>query len=82
MSVKQILDIEEDIKKLNIQGATNVAIATVEGMKIYIEESNIGQRDVFYNELVRVGNKLANARLNEPLARNAVRPRPAEKYVM
>ncbi|KKP55517.1 hypothetical protein A2436_00385 [candidate division WS6 bacterium RIFOXYC1_FULL_33_9] len=73
MSVKQILDIEEDIKKLNIQGATNVAIATVEGMKIYIEESNIGQRDVFYNELVRVGNKLANARLNEPLARNAVR---------
>ena len=41
MSVKQILEIEKDIKELNIQGATNVAIATLEGMKIFIEESNI-----------------------------------------
>jgi eIF-2B alpha/beta/delta-like uncharacterized protein len=73
MSVKQILDIERDIKNLNIQGATNVAIATVEGMKIFIEECNISKRDLFYNELKRVGEKLADARLNEPLARNAVK---------
>ena len=73
MSVKQILDIEKDIKDLNIQGATNVAIATVEGMKIFIEESNITDRELFYKELERVGYKLANARLNEPLARNAVK---------
>ncbi len=73
MSVKQILDIEKEIKDLNIQGATNVAIATVEGMKIFIEESNISDKEMFYKELERVGNKLANARLNEPLARNAVK---------
>lgn len=73
MSVKQILDIEKDIKGLKIQGATNVAIATIEGMKIFIEESNIPDRDAFYKELVRVGDKLANARLNEPLARNGVK---------
>ena len=65
MSVKQILDIEKDIKELNIQGATNVAIATLEGMKIFIEESNVSDKELFYKELERVGNKLANARLNE-----------------
>lgn len=73
MSVKQILDIEKEIKDLNIQGATNVAIATVEGMKIFIEESNITDKELFYKELVRVGDKLAKARLNEPLAENAVK---------
>jgi eIF-2B alpha/beta/delta-like uncharacterized protein len=73
MSVKQILDIEKDIKELNIQGATNVAIATLEGMKIFIEESNVSDKELFYKELERVGNKLANARLNEPLARNGVK---------
>jgi len=73
MSVKQILDIEKDIKDLNIQGATNVAIATVEGIKIFIEESNISEREVFYKELIRVGEKLSNARENEPLARNAIK---------
>jgi len=73
MSVKQILEIEKDIKELNIQGATNVAIATLEGMKIFIEESNISDKEMFYKELERVGYKLANARLNEPLARNGVK---------
>lgn len=73
MSVKQILDIEKEIKDLNIQGATNVAIATVEGMKIFIEESNIADKELFYKELIRVGDKLAQARLNEPLAENAVK---------
>jgi ribose 1,5-bisphosphate isomerase len=73
MSVKQILDIEKDIKELNIQGATNVAIATLEGMKIFIEESNISDKQAFYTELKRVGEKLANARENEPMARNAIK---------
>ncbi len=73
MSVKQILDLEKDIKDLNIQGATNVAIATLEGMKIFIEESNITDKELFYKELERVGFKLANARENEPLARNGVK---------
>ncbi len=73
MSVKQILDIEKDIKDLNVQGATNVAISTLEGMKIFIEESNITDKEVFYKELERVGYKLANARENEPLAKNGVK---------
>ena len=73
MEVKKVLKIEKDIKDLNIQGATNIAIATLEGMKTFIEESEVTDSDVFYNDLIEVGNRLANARLNEPLARNGVK---------
>lgn len=73
MNVKKILDIEKDIKDLNIQGATNVAIATLEGMKTFIQESEIENPNVFYNEVIKVGKRLANTRENEPLARNGVR---------
>ena len=41
----QIKKIYEDIKNLNIQGATNVAISTFEGMKIYIETSREGSNE-------------------------------------
>ena len=73
MEIKKILEIEKDIKDLNIQGATNVAIATLEGMKTFIEQSDISEIELFYNELITVGNRLADARLNEPLARNGVK---------
>ena len=72
MDIQKILGIEKDIKDLNIQGATNVAIATLEGMKIYIYESEQSDPDLFYKELMEVGQRLANARENEPLARNGV----------
>ncbi len=73
MEIKKILDIEKDIKELNIQGATNVAIATLEGMKTYIQESETRDSSLFYKEFLEVGNRLANARSNEPLAKNGVR---------
>jgi len=73
MEIPKILEIQKDIKELNIQGATNVAIATLEGMKTYLEESDISDMEVFYNEFVEVGNMLATTRLNEPLAKNGVK---------
>jgi eIF-2B alpha/beta/delta-like uncharacterized protein len=73
MDIKQVLQIEEDIQKLNIQGATNIAISVLEGMKIYLRESSLGDPNLFYNEFIDTGNRLANARMNEPLARNAVK---------
>lgn len=73
MDVKKILEIEQDIKNLNIQGATNVAIATLEGMKTFIQETDINDPELFYNETINVGKRLSNARENEPLARNGVR---------
>lgn len=73
MDIQEINRIEKDIKDLNIQGATNVAIATLEGMKIYINKSRVSDGSIFFNEFFEVGNTLANARLNEPLARNGVK---------
>ena len=67
--VKKIYD---DIQKLNIQGATNVAISTFEGMKIYLEQSKETDSEKLLSELGRVGWDLALARDNEPLARNGV----------
>ena len=67
--IKQIYD---DIKNLNIQGATNVAIATLEGMKVYIEVSKENDKEAFYKELLEVGRELSLARENEPMARNGV----------
>lgn len=73
MDVKKILEIEKDIKDLNIQGATNVAIATLEGMKTFIQESEIKDVEVFYKTVIEVGHRLSTARENEPLAKNGVK---------
>lgn len=70
---KEINTIYEDIKNLNIQGATNVAIATFEGMKKYISISNVVKPEDFFSEFFEVGRKLSNARSNEPLAKNGVK---------
>lgn len=64
--------IEKDIKDLKIQGATNICISTFEGMKIYISKSEVGDKETFIKEFFEIGNKLANTRENEPLARNGV----------
>ncbi len=64
--------IYNDIQKLNIQGATNVAISTFEGMKLYIELSKVKDSKEFLHELFEIGDALAHARDNEPLARNGV----------
>lgn len=68
----EIKKIYDDIKKLNIQGATNVAIATLEGMKMYELISKETDKEVFYKELIEVGTELSLARENEPMARNGV----------
>ena len=68
----EIQKIYDDIQKLNIQGATNIAIATFEGMKLYLELANVKDKSEFMIEFEEVGNSLAHARANEPLARNGV----------
>ncbi len=64
----------EDIKKIKIQGATNVAIATFEGIKLFIESH---ERDcpveVLISDIEKKGISLAEARPNEPLAKNGLR---------
>jgi len=69
----QIDKIYEDIQKLNIQGATNVAIAVFEGMKLYLSSTRETDKQKIYDEFFEVGGKLATARPNEPLAKNGVK---------
>ena len=68
----EIEKIAEDIKGLKVQGATNVCIATFEGMKLYLELSKTQDLEILKDEFFGVGEQLANARPNEPLARNGV----------
>ncbi len=64
----KIEKIKKDIKSITIQGATNVALSTLEGVKIAVES---GIKDHY--KLQMIGEKLAYARPTEPLAQNAIR---------
>jgi len=70
MDLKQYKTVEEiarDIKSIRIQGATNVALATLEGMRIEFEQAGK------IKNVLRIGTLLANTRTNEPMARNSVK---------
>ena len=69
----EIDKIYKDIKDLNIQGATNVAIATIEGMKLYADISSVQEKNLFYKGFFEVADMLSHARANEPLATNGVK---------
>ncbi len=69
----QIDKIYEDIQNLNIQGATNVALSTFEGMKLYLSLTKETDKQKIYDEFFNVGDRLSKARPNEPLAKNGVR---------
>lgn len=69
---KEVEKIIEDVKNLKIQGATNVCIATFEGMKLYLELSKAEELQSLAEGFFSCGEELANARPNEPLARNGV----------
>lgn len=68
-----IEDIYNDIKSIKIQGATNVAIATFEGIKIYLQNAGSELDSDIFEKVLSVGNKLAFARPNEPLAHNGLK---------
>ncbi|MHC1716992.1 MAG: translation initiation factor eIF-2B [Candidatus Dojkabacteria bacterium] len=68
----EIEKIYEDIKKLNIQGATNVCLATFEGMKMYLQVTKETEKAKLFEEFFSIGDRLARVRENEPLAVNGV----------
>ncbi|MBI2356603.1 translation initiation factor eIF-2B [Candidatus Dojkabacteria bacterium] len=70
---QNIEDILKDIKSVKIQGATNVAIATFEGIKLYLQNVGSNLDSDIYEKAISVGSKLAYARLNEPLAQNGLK---------
>lgn len=70
--IEKIQKLQRGIESVEVQGATNVALATLEGMALATE---IREGDLLEN-VESVGFDLSTARENEPLARNAV------KYVL
>lgn len=69
---KTIEQLENDIRTIKIQGATNVALAVVRGMEI-VSETYDSTPEIFLKNILDIGNRLATTRVNEPLARNAVK---------
>jgi ribose 1,5-bisphosphate isomerase len=71
---KEIEQIIKDIEAIKIQGATAVAEASFEGIKIFLDQYDREvHRDVFVADVEKMGLKLVNARPNEPLARNGLK---------
>jgi len=70
---KSVDEIVNDIKDIVIQGATNVAIATVYGLILHCSSITFKDWSEFYSNVEEIGKRLAYARKNEPLAQNALR---------
>ncbi|UCF44972.1 MAG: S-methyl-5-thioribose-1-phosphate isomerase, partial [Candidatus Bathyarchaeota archaeon] len=61
------------IRKLEVQGARNVAIAAIKALEALAEETRAGTRKEFMKELSEAKATLFASRATEPLMRNAVR---------
>jgi ribose 1,5-bisphosphate isomerase len=68
--IQQIID---DIASIKIQGATNVALATFAAIEEWAKKTDITDWEIFKDKAATYANMLANARPNEPLAKNGVR---------
>lgn len=68
---RKIRKIHEEIEALEVQGATNVAIATLKGIQVALK-SRLSRNGNLLENMTKVGNYLAYARPNEPLAQNGV----------
>jgi ribose 1,5-bisphosphate isomerase len=65
--------VAERIRKLEVQGARNVAIAAIKAMEALAEETTAKTREEFMEELAEARDVLFASRSTEPLMRNALR---------
>jgi len=63
----------EKIKKLEVQGARNVAIATIKALQTLAEQTKTKSKKQFLMELREAQEMLVASRETEPLMRNAIR---------
>lgn len=70
---KDVLATAKQIKRLEIQGARNVAIAAIKSVKKVASDSNVKNKEDFVNELSEAKTVLFASRSTEPLMRNAIR---------
>jgi len=70
---ESVLDTAERIKRLEVQGARNVAIAAIKAIEAGTKESTAGRKEEFLKELSEAKEVLFASRETEPLMRNAIR---------
>ena len=70
---QSVKDTAEKIKRLEIQGARNVAIAAIKAIEASAIRTKTQSKTQFLNELSEAKNSLFASRETEPLMRNAIR---------
>jgi ribose 1,5-bisphosphate isomerase len=65
--------VADRIRKLEVQGARNVAIAAIKALEALAEETTVNTQEEFMNELSEAKATLFASRATEPLMRNALR---------
>ncbi len=68
-----IQETAEQIRKLQIQGARNVAICAIKAIQTQAEQTNAKTKNQFLSELKEAYTIFSSARETEPLMRNAIR---------
>ena len=63
----------EKIRKLQVQGARNVAIAAINAIKTQAEQTKAKNKPAFFAELKEAQTIFSDSRETEPLMRNAIR---------
>jgi ribose 1,5-bisphosphate isomerase len=63
----------EKIRSLEVKGARNVAIASLEALQSLVKDTKANNREAFLGELLEARDLLFASRPTEPLMRNAVR---------
>jgi ribose 1,5-bisphosphate isomerase len=63
----------KQIKRLEIQGARNVAIAAIKAMEAHASKTEAPTKKDFLRELIKAKDALFSSRATEPLMRNALR---------
>lgn len=69
---REVEKICNDIRKLKIQGARNIARIAMKAMAIQASKSKAKDKDGLMNELLIVADSLASTRPTEPMLRNAL----------
>lgn len=69
----EVVKTAEKIRKLQVQGARNVAIAAVKAIQAQAEQTKTKNKTDFLTELKEAQTRLSASRETEPLMRNAIR---------
>ena len=70
--METVHDVVEKIRRLEVKGARNVAIAAVETLQILAQETKAKSRQAFVQELSEARTLFFESRPTQPLMRNAV----------